>query len=215
MEGGGTFLASSSRSLAEFLDGARISYSASRTKCGAATDPGFTTDPVAEVADAPVTEASEPLAPQVVRDAIWQNVLLTAGIGLLLGLVVALAVFASRRSAGAAVLPRSGAVALVVGLQSASNGWSAQRPLTMADLRKGVVLGRGGDADIDVDVAGISRQHARLRIENRKLMLSDLGSTNGTTVDGVPLREGHARQVNSGSVVVLAGLVTVQLGRRG
>lgn len=212
LDGAGTYLASSSRSIAEFLDRAQISYRASTTKCGAAAEPEFTTEPVAEVADATVREASEPLVPQVVRDALWQNVLLTAGIGLLLVLVIALAVFASRRSGGAA-RPGAGATAVVLVLQSATAGWSARRPLTTAALRKGIVLGRGGDADVDVEVAGISRQHARLRIENRKLMLSDLGSTNGTTVDGEPLPEGRARQVNSDSAVVLAGLVTVQLRR--
>jgi pSer/pThr/pTyr-binding forkhead associated (FHA) protein len=36
-----------------------------------------------------------------------------------------------------------------------------------------------------LDDAGVSRHHARFWVEDGRLMVTDLGSTNGTTVNGV------------------------------
>lgn len=46
------------------------------------------------------------------------------------------------------------------------------------------VIGRGGDADIILDDTGVSRHHLELRHEGEGLVATDLGSTNGTFVDG-------------------------------
>src|SRR6185369_7909774 len=45
-------------------------------------------------------------------------------------------------------------------------------------------IGRGDDADIQLDAAGISRTHAELKRQGPIYVLSDLGSTNGTRVNG-------------------------------
>ncbi|HEU4449091.1 MAG TPA: DUF3662 and FHA domain-containing protein [Gaiellaceae bacterium] len=47
-----------------------------------------------------------------------------------------------------------------------------------------VVLGRSRDCDITVDDANVSRQHAEVRHEDGAYWIVDLGSTNGTTVNG-------------------------------
>ena len=47
---------------------------------------------------------------------------------------------------------------------------------------KGYVVGRGRNADIQVDDHKASRSHARFFIEECKLMVEDLGSANGTMV---------------------------------
>ncbi|MCG9896256.1 MAG: FHA domain-containing protein [Fimbriimonadaceae bacterium] len=47
-----------------------------------------------------------------------------------------------------------------------------------------LVLGRGDDADWTVSGEGISRRHAELRVESGRITVSDLGSTNGTWVNG-------------------------------
>ncbi len=57
------------------------------------------------------------------------------------------------------------------------------------------VIGRGADADIVIDDPGASRRHAEVHLFDGKARVIDLGSTNGTFVDGdrVPvssLREG-------------------------
>ncbi|WP_246956126.1 DUF3662 and FHA domain-containing protein [Brachybacterium sp. Marseille-Q7125] len=57
------------------------------------------------------------------------------------------------------------------------------------------VIGRGGDADIILEDTGVSRHHLELRNEGGQLLATDLGSTNGTFVDGeriqtpVPLQD--------------------------
>ncbi len=47
-----------------------------------------------------------------------------------------------------------------------------------------VVLGRSGEADIVLDDPYASEFHVRLTSRDGKLLLSDLGSTNGTYVNG-------------------------------
>lgn len=52
-------------------------------------------------------------------------------------------------------------------------------------LRRGrTVIGRGSDADITVDDAGASRKHAEIVWDGTRAQVSDLGSTNGTTLNG-------------------------------
>ncbi len=46
------------------------------------------------------------------------------------------------------------------------------------------VIGRGTEADVIVDDIGVSRRHAEVRVEGGRLVAADLGSTNGTFVDG-------------------------------
>lgn len=57
-------------------------------------------------------------------------------------------------------------------------------------LEKGtVILGRGTDADIKLDDELISRRHCSLTFDGRNVMVQDLGSTNGTFVDGSPVQK--------------------------
>lgn len=46
------------------------------------------------------------------------------------------------------------------------------------------IVGRGSQADLRLDDTGVSRQHAEIRREGDDVVLVDLGSTNGTTVNG-------------------------------
>ena len=69
-----------------------------------------------------------------------------------------------------------------------------------------MVLGRGKGSDIRVDDPNISRHHAELRLEQGSWSVVDLGSTNGTRVDGrpvsgvVPLQAGDRLQLGNTTV---------------
>lgn len=50
------------------------------------------------------------------------------------------------------------------------------------------MLGRGTDCDLRLVDPGVSRHHAEIRLEGDTVVLVDLGSTNGTFVNGQPVR---------------------------
>jgi hypothetical protein len=64
-----------------------------------------------------------------------------------------------------------------------------------------VVIGRG-DADLLIQSAAVSRQHASLNGTREELTLSDLGSSNGTSINGVPCLEGEIMFVEPGDILV-------------
>jgi DNA-binding winged helix-turn-helix (wHTH) protein len=67
------------------------------------------------------------------------------------------------------------------------------------------VLGRSGDAAILVDAAGVSRHHARITIGAQRATLEDLGSKNGTVLNGAAI-EGPVELID-GAVIVLGATV--------
>ena len=79
---------------------------------------------------------------------------------------------------------------------------SRQIPLDPGDN----VLGRAPDATVWVDAPGVSRHHARIRVEEGEALLEDLGSKNGTYLRGqpvtVPCRLEDGDQIRLGSVVI-------------
>ena len=64
-----------------------------------------------------------------------------------------------------------------------------------------LVLGREAPADIIVDDKAASRRHAQIYKKNNRWFLKDLGTTNGTYLDG-PLR-GAERGLFDGDVFVI------------
>jgi hypothetical protein len=55
--------------------------------------------------------------------------------------------------------------------------------------RARTVIGRGSDADITIGDAGSSRKHVEILWDGERAMMRDLGSTNGTKVNGEKVRE--------------------------
>lgn len=49
------------------------------------------------------------------------------------------------------------------------------------------VIGRGSDADITVDDTGISRKHVQITWDGSRAQVQDLGSTNGSQLNGQPV----------------------------
>jgi class 3 adenylate cyclase len=70
--------------------------------------------------------------------------------------------------------------------------------------RDGFVIGRDLDqCDIVLAHATVSRRHARLAISGEELRIEDLGSTNGTAVDGTEARPGTPRPLKAGASLKL------------
>jgi len=69
------------------------------------------------------------------------------------------------------------------------------------------VIGRGGEAEVLVSETGVSRRHAAIERIGDGFVLRDLGSTNGTSLDGVPvtapmtLHDGARIGLGSGTIL--------------
>jgi pSer/pThr/pTyr-binding forkhead associated (FHA) protein len=75
------------------------------------------------------------------------------------------------------------------------------------ELRMGSnVVGRGQDADMRLPDTGVSRRHIDIRFDGGVAVLHDLGSTNGTTVNG---HRAQSWQLQHGDVVRLGHTVLV------
>ena len=72
-----------------------------------------------------------------------------------------------------------------------------QNQFKQIPLEKGtVILGRGQDADIRMDDELVSRRHCALTFDGIDVTVKDLGSTNGTFVDGSPIAESKLEDHN-------------------
>ncbi|RMG86182.1 MAG: FHA domain-containing protein [Chloroflexi bacterium] len=82
-----------------------------------------------------------------------------------------------------------------------------------------IVLGRkNGDDGVDLDLTpydakhnGVSRHHARLHIENGDLYITDLGSRNGTFLDGEQLPPNQPIKIERSYALLVMGSLTVQV----
>jgi hypothetical protein len=75
--------------------------------------------------------------------------------------------------------------------------------------RRDAAIGVLPDLDLTEDAGvdhGVSRLHAMLLSEGEQLLIADLGSTNGTMVNGKRLVPGDARRLHDGDQVVLGSL---------
>ncbi len=72
------------------------------------------------------------------------------------------------------------------------------------------VIGRGTEADVIVDDIGVSRRHAEVRVEGDRLVAADLGSTNGTFVDGE--RISTAEVVDGSQIKIGRSTLVVRFG---
>jgi hypothetical protein len=68
------------------------------------------------------------------------------------------------------------------------------------------VIGRGQDADLRLPDTGVSRRHVDIRFDGQGAVMHDLGSTNGTTVNG---HRAQSWQLQHGDVIRLGHTVLV------
>ena len=77
----------------------------------------------------------------------------------------------------------------------------------LARSEDGQVIGRSAtNADHVVAVESVSRRHARLRVDGASLTVEDLGSLNGTRLNGIELAKGRPMTVGAGSTLALGGV---------
>jgi pSer/pThr/pTyr-binding forkhead associated (FHA) protein len=66
------------------------------------------------------------------------------------------------------------------------------------------VIGRGAAADVSIPDPSISRRHVLARLEGKTVVLEDLGSANGTLLNGAPVRSAtraeHGDKLKVGAV---------------
>jgi adenylate cyclase len=82
--------------------------------------------------------------------------------------------------------------------------------------RETVVLGRPrAGAPVDIDLTPdlrVSRSHARISLENGRYWVEDLGSANGTTIDGEPIDRQIPIELRSGQTIGISDtLITVEI----
>jgi len=82
----------------------------------------------------------------------------------------------------------------------------AGRPVA---LRGMMVVGSGDDCDVVVSDRRVSKRHARLRVADGAVVLEELGSANGTRVNGRPVS--GVRRLASGDLVSFGGAPACRL----
>jgi pSer/pThr/pTyr-binding forkhead associated (FHA) protein len=68
-----------------------------------------------------------------------------------------------------------------------------------------LVIGRS-HADLMIDSPAVSRHHASLNGTAESLTISDLGSSNGTSINGVPCLEGETMFISEGDSIILGNV---------
>jgi pSer/pThr/pTyr-binding forkhead associated (FHA) protein len=74
-----------------------------------------------------------------------------------------------------------------------------------------IIMGRSEAADVALPFSSISREHARLFIEDDKLFIEDMGSSNGVQING----EKHKKVELAPGDMVQLGVVEFRVARRG
>lgn len=80
-----------------------------------------------------------------------------------------------------------------------------------------ITIGRAPDADIHIDGVDVSRYHARVRWDDTGPIIQDLGSRNGTAVNGVQIQERRLQvgdRVKIGASAIFVFLQPDELERR-
>jgi len=79
-----------------------------------------------------------------------------------------------------------------------------QAPLVMSLGNRPVTVGRGTDSDMCVPASSVSKRHAEIVPGPEDLVLKDLGSTNGTYVNGQRIEQANVRE---GDIIQFANSV--------
>ncbi len=76
-----------------------------------------------------------------------------------------------------------------------------------------VTLGRARECDIQIIDPSVSREHAKVHVSDAGIAIEDLGSANGTRMQGEPIQSGQTQPLPPGEAVELGGTI-LMLQRR-
>lgn len=127
---------------------------------------------------------------------------LRVGFAVSLYLFVTIAILALRRSLSASeLIQKAGARLVLIRVGSATDEVGRTVKLSGASA----TLGRSPANDIVVRDDGVSARHARIDVDGDRWVLVDVGSRNGTTVNGKVIggsvRLGHGDEVGTGDLI--------------
>ncbi len=72
----------------------------------------------------------------------------------------------------------------------------------------GVIIGRNPkDSPYIINHADVSRKHARIKVKNNRVFIEDLGSTNGTSVNGQSIDDKGPVSVDNGDQIIIGSVV--------
>jgi len=90
---------------------------------------------------------------------------------------------------------------LYYGILQIQGPGSGQRPDEHPLVKPAVEIGRSGDCDLVLDDPRVSRRHARLSYTAQGFQVQDLGSANGTLVNGQPLPPRRPCPLRPGDII--------------
>ena len=95
---------------------------------------------------------------------------------------------------------------LVVSSNGSTSPGSAGGERTVPLTAPVTVIGRSASADLRLDDPGVSRRHAEVQVQGDVVRVIDVGSTNGTSVNGEQV---GAKQLASGDRIQVGSTVLV------
>ncbi len=89
--------------------------------------------------------------------------------------------------------------------------WEGGRAIALTPRSGTLTIGRGPSCDLVVDHRSVSRLHAKLHVDDDGFSIEDLGSSNGTRVQGEQVASGGRVVIMFGDVVEIGEtLLTLQ-----
>ena len=83
-----------------------------------------------------------------------------------------------------------------------ADGTAFEESCAVSENAINIMIGRS-DTDLVIDSPAVSRQHISLNGTGKELTVSDLGSSNGTSINGVPCLEGEIMFIEPGDILIM------------
>ena len=84
-------------------------------------------------------------------------------------------------------------------LEASQNGSKPKRIMLLGDA----VIGRSTDCNLRIASRAVSRMHCRIQLQNGIVALKDLGSSNGTRLNGSRIKSKQQQNINDGDKITI------------